>query len=152
MQHPDARLAWITGGGTGIGRALALKLATRGWRVVVSGRRPKPLAETAAMSTPGAIRTWPLDVTDVEAVRRQLQSPAWGRLVGVRSKHGDNVDVYFKDGGSGHLGGIVVIAAEPKELTIVNIMGTLDPDKLADLGGQFGIPRLERSRVHREAQ
>jgi NAD(P)-dependent dehydrogenase (short-subunit alcohol dehydrogenase family) len=65
-------LAWITGGGTGIGRALALKLATRGWRVVVSGRRPKPLAETAAMSTPGAIRTWPLDVTDVEAVRRTV--------------------------------------------------------------------------------
>lgn len=91
-------------------------------------------------------------MADVESVRSQLQSPAWGRLVGVRSKHGENVDVYFKDGGNGRLGGIVVIATEPKELTIVNILGNLDPDKLADLGGQFGIPRLERSRTHREAQ
>jgi len=89
---------------------------------------------------------------DVEAVRSQLQSPAWGRLVGVRSKHGENVDVFFKDGGNAKLGGIVVIAAEPRELTIVNIVGTLDPARLADLGGEFGIPRLERSRTHGEAR
>jgi hypothetical protein len=89
---------------------------------------------------------------DVESVRTQLRSPAWGRLVGVRSKSGSNVDVYFKDGGNGRLGGIVVIAAEPKELTIVNIIGTLDPDKLAELGGQFGIPRLEKLKTHREAR
>ena len=91
-------------------------------------------------------------MADVEAVRTQLQSPPWGRLVGVRSKHGDNVDVYFKDGGNGQLGGIVVIAAEPRELTIVNIIGTLDPEKLVDLGGEFGIPRLERSQTRREAR
>jgi len=92
------------------------------------------------------------NMADIESVRSQLQGPAWGRLVGVRSKHGDNVDVYFKDAGNGHLGGIVVIAAEPRELTIVNIIGTLDPEKLADLGGEFGIPRLENSRTHREAR
>lgn len=91
-------------------------------------------------------------MADVEGVRSQLRSPAWGRLVGVRSRHGDNVDVYFKDGGNGSLGGIVVIAAEPRELTIVNIIGTLDPEKLADLGGEFGIPRLQRSRAHKEAR
>ncbi|MGA2739386.1 MAG: DUF4252 domain-containing protein [Bryobacteraceae bacterium] len=89
-------------------------------------------------------------MADVEAVRSQLQSPAWGRLVGVRSKRGDNVDVYFKDGGNGQLGGIVVIAAEPRELTIVNIVGTLDPQRLAELGGEFGIPRLEGSKVWRQ--
>jgi len=91
-------------------------------------------------------------MADVESVRSQLQSPAWGRLVGVRSKHGDNVDVYFKDGGNGHLGGIVVIAAEPREMTIVHIVGNLDPERLVDLGGEFGIPRLEKSRTHREAK
>jgi hypothetical protein len=88
---------------------------------------------------------------DVEAVRSQIQSPPWSRLVGVRSKrHGDNVDVYFKDAGNGQLGGIVVIAAEPRELTIVNILGTLDLDRLADLGGDFGIPRLELGGARRE--
>lgn len=90
---------------------------------------------------------------DVEAVRSQLHGTAWGRIVGVRSKRRDgDVDVYFKDAGNGQLGGIVVIAAEPRELTIVNIIGTIDPEKLADLSGEFGIPRLEGSRIRREAR
>ena len=91
-------------------------------------------------------------MADVDAVRNQFQSPTWGRMVGVRSKHGENVDVYFKDGGNGQLGGVVVIAAEPKELTVVNIIGNLDPAKLADLGGEFGIPRFEKTKVWREAR
>jgi NAD(P)-dependent dehydrogenase (short-subunit alcohol dehydrogenase family) len=64
-------LAWITGGGTGIGRALALRLAADGWQVLVSGRRHEPLAETAGHA-PGAIHPWPLDVTDLAAVRRAV--------------------------------------------------------------------------------
>jgi NAD(P)-dependent dehydrogenase (short-subunit alcohol dehydrogenase family) len=64
-------LAWITGGGTGIGRALALRLAADGWQVVVSGRRPEPLLETAGQA-PGAVHAWPLDVTDLAAVRRAV--------------------------------------------------------------------------------
>jgi hypothetical protein len=90
---------------------------------------------------------------DVDAVRKQLQGPAWGRIVGVRSKRRDgDVDIYFKDGGNGQLGGIVVICAEPRELTIVNIIGTLDPEKLAHLGGEFGIPRLETGNARRISQ
>jgi len=81
---------------------------------------------------------------DVDALRAQVQAPAWSRIVGVRSKHsGESADVYFKSGANGQLGGVVVIAAEPRMLTIVNITGTLDPAQLADLGGQFGIPRLD---------
>lgn len=81
---------------------------------------------------------------DVEAVRAQFQTPGWSRIVGVRSKNSEgDVDVYFKDGGNGKLGGIVVIAAEPRELTFVSIVGAIDPSQLADLGGQFHIPKLE---------
>ncbi len=72
-------LAWITGGGTGIGRALALALAADGWQVVVSGRRPEPLTETAAHA-PDAIHAWPLDVTDLAAVRRAVSD--------IEAKHG----------------------------------------------------------------
>ena len=46
--------------------------------------------------------------------------------------------------------GVAILCAEPKELTIVNIVGTLDLDRLADLGGDFGIPRLEFSGARRE--
>ena len=80
---------------------------------------------------------------DVDAVRAQVQSAPWGRVVGVKNKEGDNVDVYFKDGGEGKLAGIVLIAAEPKELTVVSIVGAIDPSRLDELGGEFGIPKLD---------
>ena len=90
---------------------------------------------------------------DVEAVRGQLPAPAWSRIVGAKSQRsGQDVDVYFKNAGNGQLGGIVVIAAEPRELTIVEINGTLDPARLGELGGEFGIPRLAVREVRREEQ
>ena len=84
------------------------------------------------------------DAADVDSVRAQLAAPQWSRIVGVTSKKdGEHADVYLKDGGNGTLGGIVIICAEPKELTIVRIAGILDPSQLADLGGQFGVPKLD---------
>lgn len=84
------------------------------------------------------------DMADVDAIRIQLKAPPWSRIVGVASKRdGDNADVYFKDAGNGNLGGIVVLCAGRKELTIVSIVGTLDPSQLADIGGHFGIPKLD---------
>jgi NAD(P)-dependent dehydrogenase (short-subunit alcohol dehydrogenase family) len=44
----DGKVAVVTGGGTGIGRATALVLARYGADVVIAGRRPGPLEETAA--------------------------------------------------------------------------------------------------------
>ncbi|HTS34179.1 MAG TPA: DUF4252 domain-containing protein [Candidatus Solibacter sp.] len=82
---------------------------------------------------------------DVEQLRALVHSPEWTRVVGVRSVHdGENVDVYFKLEND-KMAGIIVIAAEPKELTFVNIVGPIDVDQLADLGGEFGIPRLDTS-------
>jgi hypothetical protein len=80
---------------------------------------------------------------DVEALRAQLQAPLWSRIVGVRSKRdGEDVDVYFRME-KGSVTGLAVIAAEPKELTFVHIDGLINPDQLAGLGGQFGIPKVE---------
>ena len=79
---------------------------------------------------------------EVEALRAQFRSPLWSRVVGVRSEHnGENVDVFFKLENE-KMAGIVIISAEPKELTFVNIVGPLEVDQLADLGGEFGIPKL----------
>jgi uncharacterized protein DUF4252 len=86
------------------------------------------------------------DRADVDSVRSQVQSPPWGRIVGVRSRRdGANVDVFLKLPSNGTLGGAVIIVAEPRQLTFVNVVGTIDPDEVADLGGQFHIPKLHGS-------
>ena len=89
---------------------------------------------------------------DYPDLRDHVQLPAgWSHIVGVTSKRGgDNVDVYLKTGDGSQIGGMVVIAAEPKELTIVSIAGTIKPEDLADLGGQFGIPKLDVPRKNSE--
>ncbi len=49
------KTALVTGGGTGIGRAVAVALAEAGFTVVVTGRRRKPLEETTAAAGNGAL-------------------------------------------------------------------------------------------------
>lgn len=48
------RIALVTGAGSGVGRAVALRLAADGWSVVLAGRRPEALEETAAQAGPSA--------------------------------------------------------------------------------------------------
>jgi hypothetical protein len=78
----------------------------------------------------------------VERVRKQLGSN-WKKVVNVRSRDRENVEVFFDTRGE-TIAGLVVIAAEPRELTVVNIVGPIDVERLTELGGQFGIPKLER--------
>lgn len=81
---------------------------------------------------------------DVEVIRGQLQTPSWSRIVSAQSKHeGETTEVYLmtaSDGGT--VLGMAIIDAQPRELTIVNIVGPIDIDKLSSLEGKMGIPRL----------
>ena len=80
---------------------------------------------------------------DVERVRKQLSAPGWSRLVEVRSrKEQANVDIYISVSGNKALG-LAIIATQPREFTIVNIVGSVDLDKLHKLEGKFGVPKLE---------
>ena len=78
---------------------------------------------------------------DVDLIRSQLREPSWTRLVNVKSKKDGNVEVYISLTGS-QVNGLTVISAEPRELTIVNIVGPVDLEKLAKLEGTLGIPEL----------
>ena len=80
--------------------------------------------------------------TDVEALRSQVRSAPWSRIVGITSKRETNVEVYLLMKGP-EVGGLAVIAFGPKELMVVNIVGPIDLDKLSKLEGSFGIPELE---------
>jgi hypothetical protein len=77
---------------------------------------------------------------DVEAIRSQLTGPGWQRIVTSYTKRsGERDEVYLlKDGNK--INGITVLVAEARELTVVNIVGSIDPEKLGELSGHFGIP------------
>jgi citronellol/citronellal dehydrogenase len=64
----DGRVAIVSGGGTGLGRATALELAACGARVVVCGRRPQPLDETVSQAERGLCEAHPCDVREEEQV------------------------------------------------------------------------------------
>jgi len=66
---------------------------------------------------------------DVEAIRNQLRDPKWNKIVEVRSKtDGENADVYLRQEADDRISGLVVISAEPKEFTVVDIEGPIDMD------------------------
>ena len=69
-------VAVVTGGGTCIGRAVALELARCGADVVICGRRPEPLEKTAAEIEALGVRVlaMPTDVRDDVSVRRLVGS------------------------------------------------------------------------------
>ena len=56
------KVIWITGGGTGIGKAVAIKFANQGWKVAISGRRENILKEVEDINP--NIKSFPLDVND----------------------------------------------------------------------------------------
>ncbi len=88
------------------------------------------------------------DRSIVDRLRTQL-GPDWKRIVTVQSKWKDNVEIYVQPRGEAIVG-LVVLSAEPRELTIVNIVGPIDLEKLASLEGQFGIPKMGKVRVKHE--
>jgi NAD(P)-dependent dehydrogenase (short-subunit alcohol dehydrogenase family) len=89
----NSRIAIVTGGGTGVGKAAALALLHDGWRVAVAGRRRDPLEAVIAESGAGERGlAVPTDVTDPVAVHALFASTvkAWGR-----------VDLLFNNAGMG---------------------------------------------------
>jgi hypothetical protein len=80
--------------------------------------------------------------SDVDGIRNQLKAPEWSKIVGYKSNDGETDEIYLREQ-NGKLTGVAVIAAEPKELTVVNIVGPVDLDSLAELGGHFHIPKLD---------
>jgi NAD(P)-dependent dehydrogenase (short-subunit alcohol dehydrogenase family) len=90
----SGKVAVVTGGGTGIGRAAALALGRAGYRVVIAGRRAEPLERTVA---DGAA-----DGSAVISVVADVGDPAdVDRLFGRAVDDFDRVDVLFNNAGMG---------------------------------------------------
>ena len=68
----NKKTIWITGGSTGIGKALAIKFAKEGWNVAISARRENLLKETCGEHE--NISSYPLDVTDKNKCKEVFQN------------------------------------------------------------------------------
>lgn len=79
---------------------------------------------------------------DIDRVKLQLKAPGWNQIVGAKSnKENTNVDVFVLiDNDKAQ--GLSIIATQPREFTIVNIVGSIELDQLHELEGQFSIPEL----------
>ena len=84
---------------------------------------------------------------DVAAVREQLRAPGWARVMDVKSKGLDfgDAEVYLATAG-GRVEGFALLVVEPRELTVVNIVGPLDLDKIRRLGDNLKLPRVTVKR------
>ena len=76
---------------------------------------------------------------DLDAIRSQSKAPAGARWskprMGTKS-----AEIYMFSKGK-DMGGLTIIAAEKRELTVVNIVGPIDLKTLGSLAGKFGIPK-----------
>ncbi|MEO0481477.1 MAG: SDR family NAD(P)-dependent oxidoreductase [Planctomycetota bacterium] len=150
----DNKSIVITGGGTGIGRGIALECVAAGARVIVTGRRESLLEETVerCRGAGGDARAIAFDVTDEKAVQKafvQIQERFEGKidaLVNNAGVGGPNACADATDGDDGtdrwrtilatNLDGTYFCSREalkamPKGGRIVNISSVL---------GQFGVP------------
>ena len=81
---------------------------------------------------------------DLEAARARLKSFRWNRIVqSVSHETGENTEIYLKNLTSPQdVPGLVILCAEPRELTVVHIAGKIDPEQVGKLSGKFGIPEF----------
>jgi citronellol/citronellal dehydrogenase len=90
----DGQVAIVSGGGSGLGRATALELATLGARVVVCGRRLEPLEETAAAAEDGRVEAHACDIREEDQVEALVD--------GVLERHGQ-IDLLVNNAGGQYL-------------------------------------------------
>ena len=119
--HPSQGVAWITGASSGIGRGLAMQLASEGWQVCASARRQGELDTMAeeAREMAGAVIPVPLDVTDPEAVRQAVD--------GIERDHGLIALTVLNAGTHQPISAWDFDAAAVQKLLTLNVMGQAYP-------------------------
>ena len=116
MSRFTNKVALITGGGTGIGRAVARALVSEGAKVVVTGRREEPLAQLAAES-PDAVRYVTTDVT---------KKGALAEAVHFVIEQFERLDVLVNSAGIGTLGPLAELGDDAIQQTFaVNVESVL---------------------------
>ncbi|HEX3230533.1 MAG TPA: DUF4252 domain-containing protein [Pyrinomonadaceae bacterium] len=83
---------------------------------------------------------------EIDSVMSQLRGGGWSKIVGITSKkENENVEVYLMTVAD-QISGLAVVSLNPKEVTVVNIVGPINLEKLSQLEGSFGIPDLDLAK------
>ncbi len=91
------------------------------------------------------------DPSVLDSVRKQLSGGQWSRLVAAKSQADrSDVAVYLWRNGD-KPGGLAVLSAGPREVTLVNIVGMIDLEQLRSLQGKFGVPDLDLGAAGKSA-
>lgn len=142
------KIAWITGGGSGIGRSLAFALKELGWKVLISGRSEVQLSTTADQAGRQNLHPIPLDVTDPAAVNRavDLIQQQYGEIDFAFLNAGDYSPMTLDDFDSELFRKLINV----NYLGVVNCLAALLPDMrrrhageiliTASLSGYCGLP------------
>ncbi len=70
---------------------------------------------------------------DVDGIRSQLTAPRWSKIVqSIERRRNEYDEIYVLKNGD-HVGGVVILVAEARELTVVNLVGEVPMDKVASL-------------------
>ena len=118
----NKKTIWITGGSTGIGKALAIKFANEGWNVAISARRENLLNEIA--NNHENINSFPLDVTDKSKCKEVFKK--------IKNKF-ENIDICFFSTGTWNPKKERDIDVEQiEEVFKINFFGTLNAIKAVE--------------------
>jgi len=118
----NKKTIWITGGSTGIGKALAIKFASNGWNVAISARRENLLQEISDNNE--NIFSYPLDVTNKSQCKEVFNK--------IKSKF-QNVDICFFSTGTWNPKKEKDIDVEQiEDVFKVNFFGTLNSIKAVE--------------------
>jgi hypothetical protein len=89
---------------------------------------------------------------EVEAVRAQLEREGWSHVVRVRNRDERSaVDISVVLDGE-RAKGLALVVSEPREFTIINLVGSMDLDTLDKLEGHLGVPHLATVSSARQTQ
>lgn len=106
----------------------------------------KEMGDLARMIERVQVRTFEFDkegmysLADMENLRQKVKAADFVPFISTKERKGFT-EILMRKGPKG-LRGFVILTAEPKELTVVNIVGDLDLNSLSKLSGKLGIPNM----------
>jgi hypothetical protein len=90
---------------------------------------------------------------DVDGIRSQLTSPRWSKIVQSMEKRRNEYDEIYVLKNGDKVGGVVILVAEARELTVVNLVGDVPMDKIASLERHLapGEKQSDKSKQKKES-